>query len=365
MDSQAQRTKVFVALSGGVDSSVAAALLQEQGYDVTGVFIHVWQPPFLECEWRQERLSAMRVCAHLRIPFREFNFAEEYKRDVVDYLIEEYRVGRTPNPDVMCNKKVKFGAFYTKAREMGADYIATGHYAQRSPVEVERPQADGVRLLAAQDGEKDQTYFLWTLPHDILVHTLFPIGHAQKSEVRRLAAERGLATATKKDSQGVCFLGKLDMRDFLKHYIPVQVGDVLDESGVVIGSHEGAWFYTIGQRHGFTVQARTPESGAYYVSEKDVERNTLTVLLESRFNAPGAASHKVAIEQVNWIRETPAAGARLCARIRHRGQLLPCRLLALTAEVAQVEFDTPLRSSSGQSLVLYCGEECLGGGVIA
>jgi tRNA-specific 2-thiouridylase len=213
--------KVYVGMSGGVDSSLSAALLLEQGYDVTGVFIKVWQPDFVECTWKEDRLDAMRVAAHLGIPFVTLDLEQEYKQGVIDYMIEEYRIGRTPNPDVMCNREVKFGAFWKWAQAQGADYIATGHYAQ----------TDGIRLLASQDVNKDQTYFLWTLTQKDLSHVLFPIGHMVKDDVRREAEKRNLTTSFKKDSQGLCFVGTIDIKTLLKEYIKEKPGDVCDIEG--------------------------------------------------------------------------------------------------------------------------------------
>ena len=263
--------KVFVGLSGGVDSSVSAALLKEHGYEVVGVFIKVWQPPFLECTWKEDRLDAMRVAAQLDIPFMTFDLEKEYKESIVDYMVAEYKAGRTPNPDVMCNKTIKFGAFLEKAKEMGADFVATGHYAQN----VEK---DGEQyLLKGNDNEKDQSYFLWTLTQAQLKYILFPIGEHKKSEVRKLAEKFDLITATKKDSQGLCFIGKLDMKDFLKEFIEEKRGDVLNTDGAVIGYHDGAVYYTLGQRRGFIITQKTPEDIPYYVVAKDIEQNTITV----------------------------------------------------------------------------------------
>ena len=206
---------VFVGVSGGVDSSVAAAKLLDQGYNVVGVFIRTWTPDFIDCTWREERRDAMRVCAHLNIPFLECDAEDAYKKGVADYMINEYRKGNTPNPDVMCNREVKFGVFWNFAKENGADYIATGHYAQNN-FDIKN---NNFNLVKGVDPSKDQSYFLWTLTQDDLSHTLFPVGYLPKTEVRVLAKKYNLPTAVKKDSQGVCFLGPLDMKDFLKHYI--------------------------------------------------------------------------------------------------------------------------------------------------
>ena len=287
----AQKTKgkVFIGMSGGVDSSVSAALLVRGGYDVVGVFIRVWEPEGVPCTWRAERRDAMRVAAHLNIPLITLDLAKEYKKGVIDYMVAEYESGRTPNPDVMCNKQVKFGAFYDWAMQRGADYVATGHYAQ----------IKNGKFARAKDDNKDQTYFLWTLKPEQLSHILFPIGHLTKPEVRDLAKKFNLPVSDKKDSQGLCFVGKLDFKDFLKDFIKSKSGEVLDESGEVIGTHDGAIFYTIGERHGFEVVRKTPNDEPLYVVVRDLEKNQLVVApkLELR-----QFSHReVKLENVNWI----------------------------------------------------------------
>jgi tRNA-specific 2-thiouridylase len=214
------KKRVFVGMSGGVDSSVSSALLKKAGFDVTGVFIKTWSPDFMECTWKDERLDAMRVCAKLDIPFITLDLEKEYKEKVADYMIEEYKKGRTPNPDVMCNKEIKFGAFFNWAMSRGADYVATGHYARTL-----KKKSGEVMLSAGNDDNKDQSYFLWNIKKEHLDKTLFPVGHLEKSEVRKLAKKFNLPTATKKDSQGVCFLGKVDMKDFLEHYIRPKRGE--------------------------------------------------------------------------------------------------------------------------------------------
>src|SRR3989344_1380959 len=263
--------KVYVAVSGGVDSSVSLALLKEQGYDVVGVFIRVWQPNFLECNWKEDKRDAMRVCAHLGVQFLEFNFEKEYKKEVADYMIEEYKIGRTPNPDVMCNQQIKFGTFLKKALEMGTDFIATGHYAK-----IESHKA-GRYLLVGKDTNKDQSYFLWTLTQEQLKYVLFPIGGYKKKEVRKLAKKFKLLTAEKKDSQGLCFLGKLNVKDFLKHYIKEKPGKVLDQDGKIIGKHSGAVFFTLGERHGFKIFQKSPNEQPRYIVGKDLKKNILVV----------------------------------------------------------------------------------------
>ncbi len=232
---QSINKKVYVGMSGGVDSSVSAYLLKKAGYDVTGVFIKVWQPENIECTWKEDRLDAMRVAAELEIPFVTLDLEAEYKKEVIDYMITEYSQGRTPNPDVACNKYVKFDGFLKWALQEGADYIATGHYTQN----IYNQREETFEIKASRDSDKDQGYFLWTLGQEKLKHILFPVGAMQKSEVRAIASEAGLYTAAKKDSQGLCFIGKLDIKEFLKEYITPQRGRVLNVDGKIIGHHDG------------------------------------------------------------------------------------------------------------------------------
>ncbi len=376
------RKMVFVGMSGGVDSSVSAALLKEAGYDVTGVFIKVWQADFLPCDWREERRDAMRAAAHLSIPFVTLDLEKEYKEEVVDYMIREYGAGRIPNPDVMCNKYVKFGAFYAYAKECGADYIATGHYARSEPEDASRkpqgnteseiPKASDLKLdtcnfklLAGVDTQKDQSYFLWTIEKDILAHTLFPVGHLKKKEVRVLAAKYGLPNAEKKDSQGLCFMGKIDMAEFLKHYLKTTPGNVLDASGAVIGVHEGAMLYTIGQRKGFETHKSSEREEPYYVIAKDIQANTITVAHRSPDNT--TASAKVAISDIHIIcPQTTTAG--LSARLRYRGELFPVTVSGSFREggSCDIGFLEDIDGiASGQSLVFYRDGVCVGGGVLS
>jgi tRNA-specific 2-thiouridylase len=328
--------KVFVGLSGGVDSAVSAALLKEAGYDVTGVFIKTWSPDFIPCTWREERRDAMRVAAHLDIPFLFFDLEEEYKKGVADLMIEEYKQGRTPNPDVLCNKVVKFGAFWQKAQALGADFIAMGHYLS---------------------GENDQRYFLWMLTPEDWKHTLFPVGHMEKPEVRKLAKRFRLPVAEKKDSQGICFLGDIDMKDFLSHYIETRPGDALDLSGQIIGRHDGALYYTIGERHGLEIQKKLPDTRPYFVVAKDMERNTVTVSSDKN-EISEALPLKIRIRETNWTK-TPEK-KDLLAQIRYKQTRIPVRLESDTAT-----FDTPQTASPGQSIVFYDGDEMLGGAIIS
>ncbi|MEK7644882.1 MAG: tRNA 2-thiouridine(34) synthase MnmA [Patescibacteria group bacterium] len=357
--------KLFVGMSGGVDSSVSAALLKEAGYHVTGVFLKVWQPDFLPCNWKEERLDAMRVAAVLDIPFVTIDLEKEYKEEVVDYMIAEYRRGRTPNPDVMCNKEIKFGAFLKKALAMGADAVATGHYAQN----MFNPAAGTVGLWEMResaDTDKDQTYFLWTLTQERLSKILFPIGHLTKPEVRKLAQKFGLPTAEKKDSQGLCFIGKVDMKDFLAHYIPKNAGKVLDEAGKTIGSHDGATFFTLGQRHGFMVTEKTIADKPLYVFAKDVEANIITVSQRDVEASPLTTS-TVIIGSISWTGQAVKNGAECAARIRYRQPLERCTITAISGKSAQYQlhFAAPqFAAAAGQSVVLYQNGVCVGGGII-
>jgi tRNA-specific 2-thiouridylase len=348
--------KVFVGLSGGVDSAVSAALLQKTGYDITGVFIKVWQPDWVECNWQEERRDAMRVAAHLGISFVTLDCEDEYKRGVIDYMIAEYEIGRTPNPDVMCNKTVKFGAFYDFAMGRGADFVATGHYAR----------SVGGKLLAGVDHNKDQSYFLWTVKQEQLSHLLFPVGSMTKPDVRKLAEKFGLPNAEKKDSQGLCFIGKVDLKDFLSHYVKTEKGNVLNEDGEVIGTHPGALFFTIGERHGFTISKKTPTDAPFFVTDKDMEQNTITVSNRDASQSLPSATKIVRLQNVNWISgEVPTIGHPLLARSRYRQKLQNLRIISSGITETICEFDKPQDTlTSGQSLVIYNGEECLGGGVI-
>ncbi len=360
---QNKKQQVFVGLSGGVDSSVSAALLKDQGFDVTGVFIKVWHPDFLPCNWKEERRDAMRVCARLDIPFLTFDFEQEYKKEVVDYMIDEYKRGRTPNPDVMCNKEVKFGLFLKKALEMGADFVATGHYAQRGEVKS-KGQEVTYTLHESADKNKDQSYFLWTLNQKQLKYVLFPVGHLEKPQVRKLAEKYGLDTATKKDSQGLCFIGKVNMKDFLGNFIEGQKGDVLDHAGKIIGFHDGAVFYTMGQRHGFTITKKSPNDKPLYVISKDIKKNTITVSNKVDEKEYVFTARGLTLGQVNWVSEAPEVGKKYLARIRYRQEAQTCEFTKI-GKITELVFDEVQNAVSlEQSVVVYDNEECLGGGVI-
>jgi tRNA-specific 2-thiouridylase len=365
MSGNSEKKKIFVGMSGGVDSSVSAALLKEAGHEVVGVFIKVWQADFLPCNWREERREAMRAAAHLNIPFLTLDLEKEYKTEVVDYMIREYSAGRVPNPDVMCNKYVKFGAFLDFAIEEGADAIATGHYARigyipRVPLEY--------KLLAGVDPEKDQSYFLWTLGERELSHTFFPVGGMKKSEVRTLAEKFGLPNAQKKDSQGLCFVGKVNMYDFLKHFVNAVPGPVLDEEAKVIGEHDGAMLYTIGQRQGFRIHAIKANMLPYFVMSKDMAANTITVgEREQKDVSVKGAPSAVLLESLHTTTGRKLVGDEgYEAQVRYHGERHPISIEEQEGKFI-IRFQNPKERfiAPGQSLVVYRGEECLGGGVIA
>lgn len=352
-----EKKKVFLGMSGGVDSSVSAVLLLKAGYDVTGVFIRVWQPEDSECTWKDERRDAMRVAAHLHIPFITLDLRKEYKEGVVDYMISEYKAGRTPNPDVMCNRQVKFGAFWKWAKTVGADYIATGHYAQ---------VVDG-QMLEGADVLKDQSYFLWTLEKEELQHVLFPVGHLQKPEVRKIAEQEGLPVFDKKDSQGVCFIGHIDMKEFLKGYIETQKGDVIDTQGHVIGLHEGALLYTLGERHGFTLFKQDTAQKRTYIIAKDIVKNTLTVsddvtALDTNISEDVKKSTVVTLTNV-VLRDSLDVKDLEC-RMRYRQKRIPISDIKKTDKGLTVTLTENQLVSSGQSMVFYRGSVCVGGGVM-
>lgn len=354
------RTRIFVGVSGGVDSSVSAAILKRKGYDVTGVFIKTYYPPELKCDWRNERLDALRVCEHLSIPFLECDMETEYKEQVFDYMIDSYTQGITPNPDIFCNKYVKFGGFLQWAMNQGAHYIATGHYAQHIITDT-----TGVRhaLRMGQDHNKDQTYFLYQLEQSQLEHALFPVGHLHKDAVRRLAKKYGLFTAEKKDSQGICFVGPVDMHEFLKTYITKVPGDVLDTDGKIIGHHDGSFFLTIGQRTGFEIlpEHRTPHMPRMFIVAKDSVSNTVTVSPNKYIQN----TDSIMIENTSWIGSHVEIGETVDCRIRHRGALVPVTLQSVNDDCYVFSCDLGFESvASGQSLVLYRDNICLGGGII-
>ena len=342
------KKKVFVGMSGGVDSSVSALLLKQQGYDVTGVFIKVWQPDFIECTSKEDRLDALRVAALLDIPFMTLDLEKDYKEGVINYMIREYALGRTPNPDVMCNRDVKFGAFFAWVKSQDKDaYIATGHYATHN----------GISLTKSKDQNKDQTYFLWTLSKDIIPSVLFPIGTMEKSQVREFAARHDLSVSAKKDSQGLCFVGTIDIKTLLKKYINEKEGSVLNEKGEVIGTHTGVMFYTIGERHGFTIIQKGTDDAPYFIIAKDIKNNTITV----SHTAPQEEQGEVMeLRNTNWTIDI-IQGDIYQARARYHAPLAMVEIL----DGAHVKvIGGNITKVPGQSLVLYDGDVCVGGGII-
>lgn len=342
-------------MSGGVDSSVTAALLKEQGYNVTGVYMKNWTKdiPGFPCPWKDDFQDAKRVAVHLGIDFKVYDFEKEYKQKVVDYMIAEYTAGRTPNPDIMCNQEVKFKLFLDTALEDGANLIATGHYAR-----VYKTRYSRFYIQTAANKEKDQTYFLYRVTEKALSKTLFPIGGiGSKDEVRALARKLGLATAEKKDSQGICFVGKVGIKEFLQQYVTTKPGAILDGDGKIIGEHEGAIFYTIGQRHGLNVGGGLP----YYVIGKDMKKNEVYVTTD--LDDKNLWRKKIALTNVHWINSAPDTNKTYQVRTRHRSPLIACKLQFAQNNLELVLEDQVRAITPGQSAVIYDDEHVLGGGV--
>lgn len=351
------KQKVLVGMSGGVDSSVSAVLLLEQGYEVMGAFMKNWSEEkkgenFEECGWKQERRDALRVAALLNIPFFTFDFEKDYRQDVVEYLFREYQTGRTPNPDVMCNKYVKFNLFIKEADRLGCDFVATGHYAR-----IDRSYPKHLRFLAGKDKNKDQTYFLWAIDANVLPRILFPVGDMDKPEVRKTAKKYGLPVADKKDSTGICFVGEVDIPEFLQKKIPKDPGIIVTTEGKILGKHDGVAYYTIGQRHGLDVGGGTP----YYVVEKRPKTKELVV--SSNYDQALYKQELVATK-INWFSKPKTFPFTCKARIRYRQPLEKCELKEEKTGIF-VHFAKPQRAvTPGQSIVFYQGEEMLGGGII-
>lgn len=349
--------RVVIGMSGGVDSSVAAYLLKEQGYDVIGIFMKNWDDTDENgvCTATEDYDDVIKVCNQIGIPYYAVNFEKQYWDKVFTYFLDEYKAGRTPNPDVMCNKEIKFKAFLEHALALGADYLATGHYAR-----VE--ERDGnVRMLRGMDNNKDQTYFLNQLTQEQLKHVLFPIGELEKKRVREIALEQGLATATKKDSTGICFIGERDFKTFLSGFLPAQPGNMETMDGKVVGKHDGLMYYTIGQRHGLGIGGA---GDPWFVVGKDLKRNVLFV----GQNAQNEALYSTSLiaDQVSFTTpEQKPQEFRCTAKFRYRQQDTGVTVKLLDNNRAEVIFDEPVRSiTPGQAVVFYQGDECLGGGTI-
>ncbi len=348
--------RVVVGMSGGVDSSVAALRLVEQGLDVHGLFMTNWEEDEeAYCTAAQDLQDARAVCDILSIPLHRVNFSADYREHVFSYFLAEYRAGRTPNPDVLCNREIKFGACFHYARRLGADLVATGHYACTD--------GSGVLLRAADEG-KDQTYFLLGVDAQTLRHTRFPIGDLEKQAVRRLADEHGLPTHAKPDSTGICFIGERPFQEFLSRYLPAEPGDIVTEEGQVIGRHQGLMFYTIGQRQGLGIGGRhDAEDAPWYVAGKDLARNRLIAV--QGHDHPALLSAGLIAVDPHWIAgDPPAESVRCQARIRHRQPLQDCEF-KISGEGLRVRFDRPQRAvSPGQFIAFYRGRQCLGGATI-
>ncbi len=355
------KTRIIVGMSGGVDSSVAALLLKQQGHDVRGLFMKNWEADDGDehCSAAQDLADAAQICARLDIALHTVNFSRDYWERVFEYFLAEYRAGRTPNPDVLCNREIKFKAFLDHALQLGADMIATGHYAR-----VE--EHDGrFRLLKARDQNKDQSYFLYTLGQAQLARTLFPLGDVIKSHARELAAQAGFDNYAKKDSTGICFIGERNFKNFLSRYLPAQPGDILTAQGECVGRHDGLMYHTLGQRQGLGIGGRAGGSGApWYVVGKDMARNVLIVT--QRHDDPLLYSESLTAGDLHWVSgEPPQTPLRCHAKTRYRQADQPCTITKLENGQCSVTFDQPQRAvTPGQSIVFYAGEECLGGGVI-
>ncbi|BAE74360.1 tRNA-specific 2-thiouridylase MnmA [Sodalis glossinidius str. 'morsitans'] len=354
--------KVIVGMSGGVDSSVSAWLLQQQGYRVEGLFMKNWEEDDNEeyCTAASDLADARAVCDTLGIALHTVNFAAEYWDNVFAHFLAEYQVGRTPNPDILCNKEIKFKAFLEFADDdLGADYIATGHYVRRADVNGKS------RLLRGLDDNKDQSYFLYTLGHAQLARCLFPIGELAKPEVRRIAADLGLATAAKKDSTGICFIGERKFRDFLGRYLPVQPGAIVSVDGQEVGRHQGLMYHTLGQRKGLGIGGtRDGSEDPWYVVDKDLDHNRLIVAQGHQH--PRLMSTGLTAGQLHWVEREPLTEALRCTvKIRYRQPDIACLVTPQADGRLQVTFDQPVTAvTPGQSAVFYLAERCLGGGII-
>lgn len=339
---------VYVGLSGGVDSSVTAALVKEQGYRVVGVYMKNWSKdlPGFACPWKEDYQDAKRVAVQLGIEFEMFDFEKEYQEKVVDYMIEEYKAGRTPNPDIMCNQEVKFKLFLNTALDKGADFVATGHYAR----------VQEGKLLTGVDTNKDQSYFLYRVTQAALEKTMFPLGEYKKPKVRELAAERNLITARKKESMGICFVGNVGIKEFLQNFVTTEPGAIVDQNGITIGQHEGAIFYTIGQRHGLNVGGGLP----YYVVGKNMDKNE--VYVTSKIDDERLWHAELNLADLHWINAEPEMGKTYQVRSRYRAPLVNCEF---NNTFNKLILKDPIKAvTAGQSAVIYDGDLVIGGGIV-
>jgi tRNA-uridine 2-sulfurtransferase len=356
------RERVLVAMSGGVDSSVAALLLQRAGVEIEGAYMKNWineDNVIGDCPWERDIEDARAVAERLGIPFRVVNLMREYRERVVAYLLDSYQRGLTPNPDVMCNREIKFGLFRQWARDHGFTAVATGHYAQRVEAAPEATYA----LLEGADPNKDQSYFLALLTQDQLADARFPIGHLTKPELRLLAREAGLATAEKKDSQGICFIGQVKMQDFLRHYVPDSPGPIVRANdSLVLGEHRGLHLFTLGQRKGIGIPSNTDHKAYVVVGKRAADRALLVAFDEA--NAPGLFTSEVRVHRLVWNTSPPRAACPLEARVRYRDPRVPIEFVPEGENQALIRFHTPQRAlASGQILAVYDGARLLGGGV--
>lgn len=353
-----QRQRVVVGMSGGVDSSVTALLLKQQGYEVIGVFMKNWDDTdeFGQCTAADDFEDVRRVCDQIDIPYYSVNFEQEYMDRVFRHFLAEYGKGRTPNPDIVCNREIKFKELLDRAVALGAAFLATGHYAR-----IQR-DGGGSRLLRGIDAGKDQTYFLYQVGQAALARTLFPIGALPKSQVRAIAAEAGLATAKKKDSTGICFIGERNFRHFLQTYLPAQPGDMQTPDGVRVGQHQGLMYYTIGQRHGLGIGGH---GDPWFVAGKDVTRNVLYVV--QGHDHPALLSNGLRASELTWVLGRPPGDVsfRCTAKFRYRQADQAVTVVLTSPTTCDIAFDTPQRAiTPGQSVVFYEGDVCLGGAVI-
>lgn len=344
-------SKVFVGLSGGVDSAVTAAILKEQGHEVTGIYMKNWSRDVAShhCPWKEDLASARSVAAHLEIPLKIYDFEKQYFEFVTEYMLQTYKAGQTPNPDVMCNQKIKFDTFYKKCIGEGAEYVATGHYARMK----------NGQLMMAEDSGKDQTYFLYRMNPKIATQIIFPLGDYRKPKVRELAKKYNLPNYERPDSQGLCFVGNVPMRDFLSEFIKPKKGKIIDEFNRELGTHNGAYSYTIGQRHGLGIGGGKP----YFVYKVDTNANIVSVTSDE--NSPLINKDMFSITDCVWWKEVESNNSHLEVRVRYRSKTIPCSITKHTNGKYLVKLKTLERAiAPGQSAVFYSGEIVVGGGII-